>query len=159
MPLANSSTMNTAPVIHVSVQPTSGPSSTAGGSENTAKASGAQSAFAGALNAAAAKPSRRTGASKQSDDSAPGGSLPPAGNQSPPVPVPQAAAAPVATPHSKGSPAGERPRQERGRVSASTPSENPLAAQAAAAAAATAATSAAAAANSAAGSAGAATTQ
>jgi flagellar hook-length control protein FliK len=130
MPLANSPTMNTAPVIHVSVQPTGGPSSTAGGADNTAKAGGAQSAFAGALNAAAANPSRRTGPSKQSDDSAPGGSLPPAGSQSPPVPVPQAAAAPVATPHSKGSPPADHPRQERARGRA--PVDNPLAVQAAA---------------------------
>src|SRR5580692_10390940 len=87
MPLANSSSMNTAPVIRTSVQPSVGPS-TAAGADNTADAGGAQSAFAGALNAAGAKPGRRPGASKQSDDGASGGSLPPAGNQSPLPPPP-----------------------------------------------------------------------
>jgi flagellar hook-length control protein FliK len=133
MLLANSLAMNTAPVIQTSVQATVGPSSPAG-ADNTANAGGAQSAFAGALNAAGAKPSRRSGASKQSDDSASGGSLPPAGKQSPPVPAPQAATL-VPTPHSNGiSPAG-RPRAERARANGLAPTENPVAVQAAAAAA------------------------
>jgi flagellar hook-length control protein FliK len=127
--------MNAAPVIQTSVQPTVGPSAAAG-TDNSANAGGAPSAFAGVLNAAGAKPGRRAGASKQHDDNASGGSLPPAGNQSPPPPLPQAAAAPVATPHPKGGSAADRARVERGRASGSAPSENPLALQAAAAGAA-----------------------
>jgi len=133
MLLANSCSMNTAPVIQISVQPSVGPS-TAAGSDNTAQAGGAHSNFAGALNAAGAKPSRRAGASKQSDDGGSGGSLPPAGNQSPPVP--QAAARGVAKPHANHSSAADRPRVERARASDSAPAENPLAGQAAAGAAA-----------------------
>ena len=91
MLLANSPCMNTAPVLQTSVQLNVGPS-TAPGADNTANAGGPQSTFAGALNAAGAKPGRRSGTSKQSDDGTSGGSLPPAGNQSPPVPQPQAAA-------------------------------------------------------------------
>src|ERR1700688_4161889 len=134
MLLANSSSMNTAPVIRTSVQPSVGPS-TAAGADNTADAGGAQSTFAGALNAAGAKPGRRSGASKQSDDGASGGSLPPAGNQSPPASVPQAAATAVATPHAGAGSAADRPRTERGKASGSAAAENPLAVQAAGAAA------------------------
>src|SRR5258708_1687515 len=133
MLLANSLAMNTAPVIQTSVQLNVGPSTTAG-ADNTANAGGAPSAFAGALNAAGAKPGRRSGASKQSDDGASGGSLPPAGNQSPPVP--QAAATAVATPHTRGGWAADGPRVERERASGSAPAETPLAVQAAAGAAA-----------------------
>src|SRR5580692_1251899 len=131
MPLANSSSMNTAPVIQTSVQPSVGPS-TAAGADNIANAGGAQSAFAGALNAAGAKPGRRPGASKQSDDGASGGSLPPAGNQSPPVPVPQAAATAAATPRAGAGSAADRPRMERGKAGGSAAALNPLAVQAAA---------------------------
>src|SRR6267154_189331 len=135
MRLADSFPMNTAPVIQTSGQPSVSPGAAAA-SDNTANAGGAQSAFAGALNAAGAKPSRRSGASKQSDDGASGGSLPPAGKQSPPPPLPQAAATAVAAPHAGRSSAAERPRTERGRASGSAPAENPLAVQAAAGAAA-----------------------
>jgi flagellar hook-length control protein FliK len=135
MRLAKSSTMNTAPVIQTSVQPSVGPSSTAAGADNTAKAGGAQSPFAGALNAAGAKPGRRSGASKQSEHGSSGGSLPPAGNQLPPVPQLQTAAAAVATPPAGVSSAADHPRVERGRASGPALAENPLAIQAAGAAA------------------------
>ncbi len=125
--------MRTAPFIQTSVQPSVG-SSTAAGADKTANAGGAQSAFAGALNAADARPNRRSGASKQSDDGVSGGNLPPAGKQSPPVPAPPAAAAAAVPRHANGSSSAGRPRTERGKEKGSTPAENPLAAQAAAAA-------------------------
>jgi hypothetical protein len=124
--------MHTATVIQTSVQPSVGPS-TAAGADKNATAGGAQSAFAGALNAAGARPGRRSGASRQSDDGASGGSLPPTGNQSPPVPSPPAATAAAIPPHANGSSPADRPRTERGKEKGSTPAENPLAAQAAAA--------------------------
>jgi flagellar hook-length control protein FliK len=127
--------MNTAPVLQTSVQLNVG-HSTAAGADNTANAGGAPSAFAGALNAAGAKPGRRSGTSKQSDDGTSGGSLPPAGNQSPPVPQPQTAATAVAIPHAGVSSAADHPRVERGRASGPAPAENPPAVQAAAGAAA-----------------------
>jgi len=133
MLLAVSLFMRTAPFIQTSVQPSVG-SSTAAGADKTANAGGAQSAFAGALNAADARPNRRSGASKQSDDGASGGNLPPAGKQSPPVPAPPAAAAAAVPRHANGSSSAGRPRTERGKEKGSTPAENPLAAQAAAAA-------------------------
>ena len=127
--------MNTVPVIQTSAPPTIGPSA-APAAGTPANAGGAQSAFAGALNAAGAKPSRRPGSSKQSDDGASGGSLPPAGNQSPLPPPPPAAATAVATPHTGGSAAADSPRPERGRANGPASAENPLAIQAAAGAAA-----------------------
>jgi flagellar hook-length control protein FliK len=135
MPLAVSPSMNTAPVIQTSIQSTVGPSAAAG-ADNAANAGGAPSSFAGALTAAGAKPGRRSAAAKQSDDGASGGRLPPAGNQSPPIPVPRASATAMATPHSNGGSAADRPRMGRSRASGSVPAENPSAVQAAAGAAA-----------------------
>src|SRR5258706_8716513 len=112
MLLAVSLFMRTAPFIQTSVQPSVGPS-TAAGADKTANAGGAQSAFAGALNAADARPNRRSGASKQSDDAAPRGDLPLAGKQSPPVPAPPAAAAASLPPHATGSSSPHHTRTQR----------------------------------------------
>ncbi|HMA00516.1 MAG TPA: flagellar hook-length control protein FliK [Steroidobacteraceae bacterium] len=116
--------MNTSPVIQISAQLANGPS-IAAGSDHTADAGGPPSAFAGALKAAGAKASHRSAVSMHADDGDAGASLPPAGNQSPPDPLPQPAAAAAATLHAGGR-AADRSRTERGRAGGPESAQNPL---------------------------------